>query len=417
MTSESTGTSGDRPVVVEALPARARLFHIGPPKTGTTSLQAAAAVRRAELLENGVRYPGKATSQRRAIAAFTGRHVGYIGKASGSEVRARLAWDDLMAEIKADTERRIWFGHEFAAGASAAQVADFAAELGPRLHVVITLRSFTRMLPSIWQENNKAGNSISFDDYVKRVLTMPLEKRAGSGFHVRHDHAELVRRWAGVLGPTNVSVVVADPRDHLFIKHAFEDMLALPEGLLAGATVPPGASNRTMSTPEIEFVRQVNLELRRVGLPWTEYQDLVLRGGVARMLSHRTPPPDEPRLRLSPWAAAQAEDFQRQIVDGILASGVRVVGDVHRLLEPAQVRSSERENHLGIEGVPLDVAVQAALGIIAAATGHDPDFEPLPPPSRVTLRRRLQRLASTVGVRSHVGRLTRSARGLARRQT
>jgi len=53
--SVMTSESGPRPRgrTVDPLPPRTRMFHIGPAKTGTTSLQAAAAAVRTELLENG----------------------------------------------------------------------------------------------------------------------------------------------------------------------------------------------------------------------------------------------------------------------------------------------------------------------------------------------------------------------------
>ena len=48
------------------LPPRTRLFHIGIPKSGTTSLQVAAAAKRSELLRQGVLYPGVKVNQRGA---------------------------------------------------------------------------------------------------------------------------------------------------------------------------------------------------------------------------------------------------------------------------------------------------------------------------------------------------------------
>src|SRR5699024_7178771 len=57
------------------LPERARLLHIGPMKTGTTSLQSAASKLRARLLAHGVRYPGVTMNHRRAVGAFMNKAV------------------------------------------------------------------------------------------------------------------------------------------------------------------------------------------------------------------------------------------------------------------------------------------------------------------------------------------------------
>ena len=373
MTSDTTA----RLPLVEPLPEGVRLFHIGPAKTGTTSLQAAAAATRPQLLAHGVLYPGQARSQRDAVAAFLGRSLQYNRARPGEALAAPSLepWTRMLAEVSAHPGRA-WFGHEYAAGATPAQVAGFAEAIGAGLHVAVTLRSFTRMLPSIWQEYNKAGNTTSFDGFVKRMFAVEPERRAEVKFHIRHDHAALVRRWAEAVGVPNVTVVIADRRDHSFTMNAFEDLLGLPRDLLASAEIPPRASNRTMSAAEIEFVRQVNKRLREVGLPWADYEALMVKGGLSRMLSRRRPAPGEPGLKLSKWAAARAEEYQQEIVEGLRASGVRLVGDLANLQEPARPRTSGLENHLHVESVPLDAAVEAAVGIIAAATGHTPDFEP-----------------------------------------
>lgn len=378
MSADGLPTTAARPQIVETLPERVRLFHIGPPKTGTTSLQNAAAARRAELLQLGVRYPGNDRSQRSAIAAFLGRAMEY-GKAKESEKQAPpnpKRWKELLAEINGDQSRRIWFGHEYAAGATRAQAERFAAEIGPRIHVVVTLRSFTRMLPSIWQETNKAGNTESFDRYVKKMLTAPKERHGEIRFHLRHNHGGLVGRWAEIIGPDKVTVVVADRADHSFTKHTFEDLLGLPRDLIAGVRIPDRAVNRTMSAPEIELARRLNKELRRSGLPWYDYDELMVRGGLYRMLNHRKPAPGEPRLRLSKWAAAAAEEFQQASVDALLASGVRIIGDVSNLLEPAQPRVRAEENHVKVEQIPIDVAVEMVLGVVGAASTAKTDLVP-----------------------------------------
>ena len=73
--------------VCEPLPERSILLHIGPYKTGTSALQAAAARLRPELLAHGVRYPGTAKSHRIQTNAFSGRGGGW-SDADGTPVKA-----------------------------------------------------------------------------------------------------------------------------------------------------------------------------------------------------------------------------------------------------------------------------------------------------------------------------------------
>jgi hypothetical protein len=349
------------------LPPRARLFHVGPPKTASTALQNTAAARRAELLEHGVRYPGRRKSQRAAVAAFIGRRIGYGGAAheSGSIPPDPAAWDALLAEIDGDPERRAWFGHEYAAGADDATAARFVEALGPRTHVVITLRDYGSMLPSIWQEYNKAGNTGIFDDWLGRVLAQPRPDDLAATFFRRHDHGALVQRWASAAGAPNVTVVVLDAADRGLVFAAFEAMLGLPAGLLGAGD---GAyANRSMSVPELELLRRLNDVVRGAGVEWGDYQRLVVRGAARRMLSGRRPAAHEQRLALPAWAVEPVLAEASRQVEQIRASGVRVVGDLDALARRPRVRGEEEPAHQDVAAVPIEVAVQALAGLLAAA--------------------------------------------------
>lgn len=356
------------------LPERARLFHIGPPKTASTAVQQRAAAHRAEMLDLGVRYPGKDTTQRAPIAAFIGRSIGWIGGASsGDNVPSMRSWDAMMQEIEADTTRRILFGHEYAAGAGAQMAARLVEAIGPRVHVVITLRDFGSMIPSVWQEYNKAGNVDTFGNWLDRVIAMPRTPAANQGFFLRHDHGALVRRWAAAAGAENVSVVVLDRHDHQFVYNAFERMLGLPLGLLdSGERSYVG--NRGMSAPEIELVRRLNLIARDHDVQWPDYQRLIANGAALRMLEMRTPPADEERLELPEWAAEVISADANRYADEIAASGVRVIGDLESLRTPPRVGAKEPTAHENITMVPMDAAVEALAGLLSSATSRGWSF-------------------------------------------
>lgn len=361
--------------VVEALPERALLFHIGPPKTGTTSLQAAAAATMDELLAHGVHY--LADNPRRAVSAFMDRGFGWQTEDGTRATRppSQRHWKAMIREIEDERERRIWLSQEFVARSDESWARRWHEALGPRTHVVLTLRAFSTMVPSIWQQSLKAvAGREPFDRWLKRAFTPGTE--ANRKLVAKHDHAELVARWARVVGTENVTIVVLDPGDHSFVPHAFEDLLGLPRDLLAGADIGAGGVlNRSLSTAEIELIRQLNIGCREHGMDWPDYERLVLRGGVARMLVERSPGHLEGRLGLPQWAAERAHEEEERFRASIAASGVRVVGDLDRLVVPIRVRSGDLEDHRGQELVPISAAVEAMLGILAAATGRDPAFE------------------------------------------
>ncbi len=357
---------------VTALPPGSRLFHVGPPKTGTTSLQWAAAEHRTELLAAGVRYPGRTRNHRLAVAAFLGRRTGWVDAGGDAGAPSMRHWYELIGELEAEPVRRTWFGHEYAGHASAEQIKAFADQLGPSLEVVITLRSFAHMLTSMWQEHLKAsGGRGAFEPWLRSML------RPTSEVHVqrraRHDHAAMVERWAGVLGTDRVRVVVIDRADHDFALRAFEGLLALPAGLLTSRPVPSGL-NRSMTVPEVELLRRLNEVTRDHAVPWANHERLVVQGAVVRMLAGR---PDAPPLRLPAWAVPLANQRAVDTAARIEASGVRIVGAVTNLAEPVAVHDDVID-HRTVTQVPIDVAVDALAGLLAAATGLEPDFGRVP---------------------------------------
>lgn len=360
--------------LVAPLPPRTRLFHIGPPKTGTTALQAVAAASRPALLANGVLYPGHRRNHQLAVAAFMGRGFGWATEdGRAGRPPSMRQWKAVLDEIERDTERRIWFGHEYAAYSGDDMARRWVETLGPRTHVVVTLRPFSRMLPSMWQETLKGSASREpFDRWLRKALEPGTE--ANRKLRIRHDHSSLVQRWIGAVGLENVTVVVLDPRDRAFAYHVFEQLLELPDGLLAEAEVPEQAQNRSMSTAEIELVRQLNIQSRSGHIEWPNHDWLVYHGAVSRLLNSRVPGPGEGRLLLPEWAAGIARAEEERYAAEIAATGVRLVGDLANIVEPVSPRVNPEDDHRSIDSVPLDVAVQALVGMLAAATGRSDAF-------------------------------------------
>ncbi len=359
---------------VPVLPSRTRLFHIGPPKTGTTALQAVAAASRPALLANGVRYPGHRRNHQLAVAAFMGRGFGWATEdGRAAKPPSMRQWKALLDEIERDAERRIWLGHEYAAYSEDAMARRWMDTLGPRTHVVITLRPFSRMLPSMWQETLKGSATREpFDRWLRKALEPGTE--ANRKLRIRHDHSGLIRRWIGAAGLENVTVVVLDPQDRAFAYHSFEQLLGLPHGLLADAQVPEQAQNRSMSTAEIELVRRLNITARAGHIEWPNHEWLVYHGAVDRLLNSRTPGAGEGRLLLPEWAARIARAEEERYAEEIAATRVRVVGDLANIVEPVRFRSAPEDDHRNIDSIPIDVAVEALVGTIAAATGRNHTF-------------------------------------------
>lgn len=351
------------------LPPKSRLLYIGPQKTGTTSLQEAAKAARSKLFDNGVYYPGTGRNHWREIYAFMGRAAKFDTSAEGHANRAKAGkvppislWNDLMADIAAESSRRVLISHESAARASDAMAEKFVSELGSEsTHIAITLRSPASILASRWVQALKIGRASSLDGFLKRVYGAS-DQAEDSDVRPDLDQGRLVERWVRAAGPENVTVIVLDNPSRL--TDTFEELLGLPEGTLMGADTSGTTSNRSMSLPEADVFRQANEAIRELDeVSWPLYLDTVKVGAVRRVLDNRAPGSDEPRVRLPRWAADLAAGDGTKYAERIADSGARVVGDLAALHSEPDVAEDESPVDMQCyRSIAVEVLVGAYMG-------------------------------------------------------
>ncbi len=86
------------------------------------------------------------------------------------------------------------------------------------------------------------------------------------------------------------------------------------------------------------------------------------------MVENRTPAADAPRIITPAWAVRRAREIYAPIADRVLGSGVHIIGDP-MLLKPTTepVETTDAEHPEAMRQVPIDAAVELALGIYRAA--------------------------------------------------
>lgn len=343
-----------------SLPDGTRLLHIGPFKTGTTTVQAAFDQSRRALARQGVVYAGDSTQPMAAALAATGRHLATSTLAQGTE-----QWQQLLAQTRESDARAVVLSSEFFSQANPAQIRDIVEGLGPRTHVVVTVRPLVRLLASQWQQymqnrpSVRYDDSLDYEDWLRLVLDDPEQREITPSFWERHRHDRLVAAWAEVAGVDNLTVIVVDESDKRMVLAAFEELLALTPGTLAAHQ---RGANRSLTLPEQELLRAFNAEFLREGWSARDYTKLV-RFGAIRHLQRRRPAAGEPGLLTPPWAVDQVVGIGSRMAANIAASGVRVVGDLDLLGDPS-VATNVGENPAQVE-VPAEIVARLAAGLIA----------------------------------------------------
>jgi len=338
------------------LPGGTRLVHVGPPKTGTTSLQRAFHSGREAVARQGVHYVGPTHQPVGPILAVTGRTNPISGKPP-----SRWTWRLLVNEVRRAKEPRVVLSSEFLADARPDAIRTIVGDLGAeQVHVVVTLRPLVRIVPSQWQQFVQSGLRQSYDDWLDVMFKGPPPTPMTT-FWFRHRHDQLIARWADVVGPERVTVVALDDADHGMILRVFEQLTGLETGTLAADR---DLTNRSMTMPEIEVVRAFNQLATAEGLSGP-LQTKVMRYGAAAYMKTREPEPDEPGIETPQWALDRAGEVAREMVDAIRASGVRIVGDLGSLTEVPRsgIDGTDRPTIV----IPPAVAAHAAVGVVLAS--------------------------------------------------
>lgn len=342
---------------VKILPEGTNLIHIGPQKTGSTTIQNALHETRAVLREHGVVHPGRHPRPPVEALGFHAR--------LGAPPRSPRQWKRLLREISEAGEQRVCVSHEVFGRASDEQIPQIISSLGgERPHILAVARRYDRYLPSQWQQRVKARETRSYEEWLGIVLKQRSRSYVWSNVWVPHDTVQLARRWGEHVGLENMTVLVGDESDRALLPGVFERMLGLPTGTLAIET----RSNRSLSHPEVELLRRLVLSLRAMGASREEYYEF-LRRGMIRHLVTLPYPQGEPRVPpLPPWALERVVELSDRRVAGLHElrdSGLNVIGELEDLrVDPT---SPTADSTAAPESVSMETAARALEGLALGA--------------------------------------------------
>lgn len=332
------------------LPVGTRLLHIGPQKTGTTTLQGAFHTNREALAKHGVHYAGKDRQARVAAAAVVLGHP-----MPGHPASSLRRWPKLIDEVRASSAERVVISAEMFANADDDTITEIVDAFGPATHVVLTLRPLVKILPSQWQQYVQDGLRASYDTWLDTMFNH-FDGSMTPRFWRRHRHDELAARWAAAVGPERVTVIALDEQDRTMNLRSFERLLALPEGIL----VPTSETNRSFSLPEIELIRELNHQYQAKQWPKDVYERMV-RYGMAYYLREAELAGDEPKIVTPQWAAERADAIAAEIIAGLESSGVNVMGDLVNLRPALTAAPADPPR---VDSVDLATAARAVMGIL-----------------------------------------------------
>jgi hypothetical protein len=281
-------------------------------------------------------------------------------------------WEKFVARVDGRKDRAVVSSEQFADADDqlARRIVD---DLGgvDRVRVLLTLRPLAMILPSSWQQSLKSGAPKPlpgplrhaksrvvkpYDEWLRETLS-----GKNSTFWGRFDYAALVARWAGIVGPDRVAVIVVDSGDPLRILRDAERIIGLEPATLDRVTTK---TNRSLSYEEAALVRQWLVKVEKdLPMPQAQYHQWIRRGALWGLVDGRSPSADEHAIRTPDWAMQQVDERTRAMIAAISEEGVRVEGDLNDLIVPAPPSTADG----AVNDVPVDIAIQLLMGLATMA--------------------------------------------------
>ena len=320
------------------------LVHVGPRKTGTTYLQRVLQQVASEPGINGVLYPlayRDYQHHNHAHAAFAVENLIDHGP--------DIAWDDF--DTDEDTHPalvRAVNQHDGVSIVSSEALGGFRPEaiemfldgVQGEIQVLVTARDIGRVLPSSWQQHLRNTQTPDFPAFMdRRAAERDLgpdewNTRKAMRFWRSYSYGNLVRRWEQVVGAGHVTVIPVpqsgSATDSLWSRFRTASGLrdALPE---VAPAIAPLAANTGSTEAEALFLLAFNNLARELDFSRRDMKRMIRRLLETGIL-HREDRGRPLLLRSADLGIVQ--EWAREDVNDLVASGAPIVGDVEELLVP-----------------------------------------------------------------------------------
>jgi hypothetical protein len=334
-------------------------LHVGLPKTGTTTIQAALDASAGALARTGVLVAGGSHhAQRRAVYDLLGQRVAgeERGVVAGSLRR-------LLDEVAAHEGRSVVLSEEELSLARPRHVRMLVRGFaGHRVFVVVGVRDMARTLVSAWQQSVVNCSTTRWTDFVASARgeegAPPSE---GAAFWLRHDVLRVVDTWSTAVPPERIRLVTVPPpgAGSSVLLDRFGAAAELPA---RAWHAPASPRNVSLGAAELEVVRRLNVAVG--GRLTTSQHRFVIEAGIrARLAGAGGRPLVLPERHFS-WAQEHGE----RLVAELRRRDLRVYGSLADLVptrpcagapDPDDVRPHE-----------LLAATEAALASLALDHGR-----------------------------------------------
>ena len=232
-------------------------LHVGMPKTGTSYVQSVLHAGAAQLAEQGLTLlPGTRQGSFRLSVAVRG------GTPAADQPDAGTVVERFANRLSKVETPRVLTSDELLGGASSEQIAAFLEVCGDaEVHVVVSVRRLSRLLPSTWQQRvQQRGESPALEDFLAAVASR--EGELAERWWTERGVVPVLERWGEHVPMERMHVITmpgagADPRS-LLERHG--SVLGIDVSVLDEDVATPNVS---LGWAQAEVLRQVKTRVPR----------------------------------------------------------------------------------------------------------------------------------------------------------
>lgn len=306
-------------------------LHIGAMKTGTTFLQRILVQNRETLAAHGYLFPGESWKAQIRAAQDV---VRAIPKDPVLRAEAQGAWRPLAEEMLGYQGTASIVSMEFLSHGSPDGARAAVESLAPaEVHVILTVRDATAIIPAQWQTSVRSGLTDSWPDFRTSIRKAgALRSRMGrfsdptaARFRRFQDVPRMLKAWGQHVPPDRLHVVTVptNSNDPRVLWERFAGVIGLDPELCP----TPERANESLGYASAELLRRVNVALGEV--PPSDYNATVREQLAGHLLAPRSE--TETRPRLDRTTLEFGLEWNRRTRQALDRSGAHLVGDVEDL--------------------------------------------------------------------------------------
>lgn len=306
-------------------------LHIGAMKTGTTYLQRVLVDHQQQLAAAGYLFPGDSwVSQIRAAQDLAEA----VPEDPVLESQSHGAWDSLVAQMMRHDGAGSIVSMEFLSHADPSAAGRAVSSVQPApVHVILTVRDATAIIPAQWQTAIRNGRVTTWPDFragTRKAAGLRTRREwfadpSAHLFRRVQDVARMLDAWGWHVPSERIHVVTVPPSgsDPTLLWTRFAAVVGLDPGM--GAETD--RVNESLGYASAELLRRVNVALGPV--PVSDYNAIV-RGRLAgRVLSARSEQETRPLLDRRTYEFALR--WNQRTREAVRRSGAHLVGDLQDL--------------------------------------------------------------------------------------